>query len=112
MAGRISADATPEKLALRRLASFRELMKAAPLLFLLSRPARSPRQNRFQFLFHLRPLCIEDAVVDRVANVAVPGEHVAAMGAFHDGADSFDGALGPCIARIRFQLHPYRSEFL
>src|SRR5688500_11763530 len=57
-----------------------------------------------------RPLAVEDAEVDRVAQVAVAHDDLGAQGAFFDGAEAENGGTRPGVAGVGLELDADAAE--
>src|SRR5260221_14758780 len=63
----------------------------------------------FQLCFHLRPLVVQDAEVDAVADAACPRHDMAAQGALFFCADAEDGVARFLVAGIGLQFYARAS---
>ena len=62
--------------------------------------------------FHTRPFAPDDAVEDRIAQIAVLRHEVTSKHAFPQGADPFNRPLGALVPEIGFELDPVCTEDL
>src|SRR5215510_12905383 len=74
-------------------------------------PSSLPAEEAFQTGLHLRPLAIENAVINRVAHIAVPHHHVISQYPLADGAQALNGALRLFVATIGFQRNADGTQF-
>src|SRR5580658_8392319 len=71
--------------------------------------SESAGDSIFQLGLHLRPLVIQNAEVDAVADPSGPGDYVAAECALFFGADAENRVARLLVQRIRFQFNPRAS---
>src|SRR5215467_833787 len=65
----------------------------------------SREEHRFQPCFHLRPLRIDDAVINGMANATASRNHVISEDAFFARANPQNGHARALIQRVSFQFH-------